>query len=74
MSTEKWPPIPLGTRVRTTQENPAIDDWTPAALATRQWGVVGEITDFHDSHGLSYEVTHPDNSIGHYDPTEIEVT
>ncbi len=73
MTREKWPPIDHGTAVRTTKANPAVTDWEPSILASRQWGVEGKIFDHHDSHGLSYEVRHPDGSIGHYDPTEIEV-
>jgi len=44
----------------------------PGVLALQKWGVVGEVMDHHDSHGLCYEVKHPDGSIGVYDPTEIE--
>lgn len=73
MTTKKWPPVSLGTSVKTTRENPGIKDWTPEARSSRQWGVQGEVVAYHDSHGLSYEVKHPDGSIGHYDPTEIEV-
>lgn len=73
MATKKWPPIDLGMLVRTTQENPEIDDWNEEALASRQWSVEGHIVGHHDSHGLSYEVRHPDGTIGHYDPTEFEV-
>jgi len=28
---------------------------------------------FHDSHWLTYEVKHPDGTIGHYEPRELEV-
>lgn len=73
MTTRKWPPISHGTSVRTTQENPAITNWRPEALASRQWGVIGEVANHHDSHGLCYEVKHPDGTIGFYDPTELEV-
>jgi hypothetical protein len=70
---DKWPPTSPGTPVKTTKENPTVTDWTPEVLASRQWGVNGEVVTHHDSHGLSYEVKHPDGSIGHYDPTEFEV-
>lgn len=73
MSIQKWPPISPGASVKTTQENSSVTDWTPKARTSRQWGVQGKIVTHHDSHGLSYEVRHPDGSIGHYDPTEIEV-
>lgn len=72
MTEKKWPPISAGTRVKTLRENPNVSDWTPEALASRQWGVEGRVVTHHDSHGLSYEVRHPDGTIGHYDPTEIE--
>lgn len=62
-----------GTSVKTTQENLAVSDWTQEARMSRQWGVQGIIVTHHDAHGLSYEVRHPDGSIGHYDPSEIEV-
>ncbi|MBP9821826.1 MAG: hypothetical protein KBC81_00010 [Candidatus Pacebacteria bacterium] len=69
---EKWPPLDPGTMVKTTQENPAVTGWTREALNSRLWGVKGKIVTHHDSHGLSYEVEHPDRTIGHYDPTELE--
>jgi hypothetical protein len=73
MTKKKWPPIPVGARVKTLKENINVSDWTSEALASRQWGVVGRVVTYHDSHGLSYEVRHPDGTIGHYDPTEIEM-
>jgi hypothetical protein len=62
-----------GTVVRTTEENPDVTDWTPEARNSRQWGVTGIVKGHHNAHGISYEVTHPDGTVGHYDPTEIEV-
>ena len=73
MTISTWPPISPGTSVRTTRANPAVTDWTPEALLTRQWGVTGTVLTHHDSHGLSYEVTHADGSVGHYDPSELEI-
>ncbi len=73
MTTEKHPPISPGTFVRTTKENKSIKDWSHAAKISRQWGVLGEVMTHHDSHGLSYEIRHPDGTIGHYDPTEFEI-
>ena len=73
MRYQKWPPIGYGTLVKTIRRaNPKVTDWTPGALASRQWGVVGEIVEHHDSYGLCYEVKHPDGTIGYYDPTEIK--
>ncbi len=72
--TLRYPPISPGTRVHTTCANNALrKDWTEEAWDSRQWGVRGKVRTHHDSHGLSYEVMHPDGSIGHYDPSEIEV-
>jgi hypothetical protein len=68
-----WPPIKPGTSVLTIQANPEIDDWTQEALASRKWGVSGKVIMHHDSHGLFYDVCHEDGSVGHYDPSEIEV-
>ncbi len=71
---EKWPPIDPGTAVRTTQPNMAMrDEWTPEGWAKRQWGVQGGVITHHDSHGLCYEVRHPDGTVGCYDPTELVV-
>lgn len=73
-SKEKWPPLDPGTVVKTTQENPKeAETWLPEARARRRWGVQGTIVTHHDSHGLYYEVRHPDGTIGGYDPTELEV-
>lgn len=73
MANKKWPPINHGTLVATTQENSEVDDWSEEALASRQWGVKGKVVNHHDGHGLSYEVEHPDGTIGHYDPSEFKV-
>ncbi len=69
-----WPPIKPGTEVVTTQPNTALTGWTEAAISSRRWGILGLVINHHDSHGLSYEVKHVDDkSIGHYDPTELEI-
>jgi len=68
-----WPPLPNGTPVQTRPVEDPSDDWTEEALSSRQWGVVGVVTRHHDSHGLTYEVKHPDESIGHYEPRELEL-
>jgi hypothetical protein len=60
------------TQVRTVEAEKVSLDWTPEALISRQWGVVGSITKHHDAHGLTYEVRHPDGSIGHYEERELE--
>jgi hypothetical protein len=72
MATGNWPPIPIKTWVRTTQPNESLrKEWAPEVWEGRQWGVEGEVLAFHDSHGLSYEVQHPDGTVGHYDPSEL---
>ena len=69
-----WPPINVGTEVVTTEANDAVEGWTQEALDSRRWGIAGLVIAQHDSHGLSYEVQHgEDRSIGHYDPSELEV-
>lgn len=70
-----YPPIAPETRVRTTQPNfSKRKEWTDEAWENRQWGVPGEVLTHHGSHGLCYEVQHEDESIGFYDPSELEVT
>lgn len=72
---EKYPPIANGTTVVTTQANESLrSEWTDEGWASRKWGVLGIVKNHHDSHGLSYEVKHQDGTIGHYDPSEIEVS
>ncbi len=73
MIAKKWPPISLGTQVRTTEPNESLQGWTHEAWESRQWGVEGKIIKYHDAHGLSYEVQHPDGTVGHYDPSELEL-
>jgi len=74
MAARKYPPISPGTRVKTTQPNMTMRrEWSDKVWASRRWGIQGTVTTHHDAHGLSYEVKHPDGSIGHYDPSELEV-
>jgi hypothetical protein len=61
----------IGTQVRTVEPDKVSLDWTHEALVSRQWNVTGTITKRHDAHGLTYEVRHPDGSIGHYEPREL---
>lgn len=71
---KKYPPISRGTKVRTTQANMSLRrEWTDEAWEKRQWGVQGTVVSHSDSHGLCYEVRHPDNSTGYYDPSELKV-
>jgi hypothetical protein len=73
MSDNKYPPISPGTRVKTTEENLEIDDWSESAIPKRKWGVKGEVITHHDSHGLCYDVRHDDGTEGSYDPSELEI-
>jgi hypothetical protein len=73
-ASKPWPPISPGTIVRTTQPNwDKREDWTDEGWESRLWGVEGSIIMHHDSHGLCYDVRHPDGTQGCYDPTEIEI-
>lgn len=72
--TKTYPPISLGMEVLTTQANMSLrKEWTDDAWKMRQWNVRGIVVDFSDAHGLCYEVQHPDNSTGYYDPSELRV-
>lgn len=74
MKNKKWPPIDCETVVMTTQPNwDKRDEWTSEGWKRRQWGVRGTVVTHHDSHGLCYDVCHPDGTWGCYDPSELEV-
>lgn len=63
-----------GSVVRTTSPNESMrKEWTKEGWESRQWGVSVEVIKLHGGHGLSYEVRHADGTIGHYDPSELEV-
>ena len=72
-TTDKWPPLDRGIRVRTTNKKTADKEWTPEGLISRKWGVTGTIIMHHDSHGLCYDVLHDDGTEGCYEPTEFQV-
>lgn len=70
----RYPPIARGTIVKTTGPNwSKRSEWTDEGWNQRQWQVIGEVVVHHDSHGLCYEVRHPDGTAACYDPTEIKV-
>lgn len=70
----KYPPISVGQKVRTTQANMMLrKDWTDEGWDSKKWGMQGIVVNYHDSHGLCYEVRHDDGSVGSYDPSELEV-
>ncbi len=71
--TKKWPPLDPGTRVKTTSKKTPDSEWTPEALISRKWGVMGTIVMHHDSHGLCYDVKHDDGTEGCYDPAEFDL-
>jgi hypothetical protein len=74
MPQKKWPPLDPGTVVCTTQANEENRMWwTDEGWNARQWGINGSILTHRDSHGLYYEVKHPDGSVGAYDPSELKV-
>ncbi len=71
---KKYPPISPGTTVRTTKPNwDLFHEWTDEAWNERKWGAKGTVLTHHDSHGLCYEVQHEDETVGYYDPSELEV-
>ncbi len=70
----RYPPIARGTSVKTTEANLSKRaEWTNEGWNKRQWQVIGTVGVHHDSHGLCYEVMHPDGTVACYNPTEIEV-
>ncbi len=74
MDNRKWPPIDPGAMVKTTQPNwKKRGEWTEEGWASKKWGVQGTVLTHHDSHGLFYTVDHGDGTVGHYDPSELEV-
>jgi hypothetical protein len=64
--------IEKGQLVKTVRGKPNATDWTPQALASRKWGILGVVAGYHDSHGLFYDVKHQDGSMGFYEPHELE--
>lgn len=62
------------TPVKTVGPRTQDREWSEEALASRRWGIMGEVRHHTDSHGLCYQVWHQDNnSMGWYAPQEIEV-
>ena len=74
MDNNKWPPIDPGTKVRTTQPNlEKRQGWSDEGWASKKWDVRGTVLTHHDFHGLCYDVRHEDDTVGCYDPSELEV-
>jgi hypothetical protein len=77
----------LNPRVEVRTLEPKAYDYTDEGEKKRKWGVTGIIIAHHNSHGLCYDVKHhnshglcydvkhdDDNSVGTYDPDELEFT
>lgn len=74
MEEKKYPPISIGTKVKTTNPNMELkEEWTEEAWEKRKWGITGTVIEFHDSHGLYYKVLHEDETTAAYDPTELVI-
>lgn len=65
--------IPNNTQVHTVHPEHPSTDWAPGVLRRRQWDVDGVVTRHSDSHGLCYEVRHPDGTLGWYEARELRV-
>lgn len=61
----------MGQRVLTVEADDVSDDWTKEALASRKWGVTGEIVNVSDSHGECFQVLHGDGTYGWYEAQEL---
>lgn len=57
--------------VYTVKPQEESKDWSDEAKVSRKWGVFGLIINVHNAHGLTYEVRHADQTIGHYEPKEL---
>lgn len=64
----------VGDVVLTVRPIQEPSGYESGARAHNQWGVTGEVTHVHHSHGLCYRVRHQDESAGVYEPTELEST
>ncbi len=53
------------------QNNKSRDDFTLSPDISVKWDTYGYITGYSNSHGLCFQVTHFDGSIGYYDPQEL---
>ena len=62
-----------GTKVKTVKPEEESKNWVPEALASRKWGVTGEVVKVNDEHGLCYGVRHDDGSAGWYEERELEI-
>lgn len=70
-----YPPIKNGTRVKATVRRSGKGDYVASAIVARDLhdGQVGVVCDYHDSHGLCYEVKFKDGGVAFYDPDELAV-
>lgn len=60
----------VGRPVKTLKDAGA-DDWSDPKNRGCQWGVLGRIIHYSNSHGLCFEVRHNDGSVAWYDPGEL---
>lgn len=60
----------LSWRVVTTKDA-GSRDWTPRAVASRKWGVLGTVVGRSDSHGFVLHVRHDDGSEAWYETREL---
>ncbi len=67
--------LPNLTPVRTRKPAKESDEWTPAAVKARRWGVEGKVLDYSDANGLryvaSYHVEHKDGTKAFYERREL---
>lgn len=63
----------LVNRAVRTLEDAGAEDWSDPDNRGCQWGVLGRIIHYSNSHGLCFRVRHNDGSIAWYDPEELEL-
>jgi len=62
----------VGRLVKTIDDADS-DYWNNPKARGCQWGVLGQIIHYSNSHGLCFKVRHNDGSIAWYDPEELEL-
>ncbi len=72
VSTQQYPPNPVGTLVRTTTANTSLRyQWSARTWMRRKWGREGKVVDYSNQHSLRYRVRHICGTEGWYDPSEL---
>jgi len=64
--------LTVGASVRTLEPSSEEAGWAPGVRERCRWGVVGEVVEVSDSHGLMYKVRHEAGGEGYYDHDEVE--